>query len=253
MFETVKSCYAGKFISKNEWKHSDRVIDTYEIIFVTKGTAYINNGGTEYALGPNDILLIEPGVRHFGYKTSTDTVFFWMHWNSDTKILKNINGTTLQNPYHIVLYFRQLIEAQVMSKPIETRDYLTRLILIEIDINTQQPKTNTVAEKIKVWIQANSNSPITTTEIANYFGYNADYVNRVFKKSFQKSVKQYIDEERIRYIKMLMINQNIPLKKVATRAGFSDYKYFLKFFKYHEGITPTEFYKQFVILNINSR
>ncbi len=253
MFESVKNCTVGKFISKGEWKHSNKVIDTYEIIFVTKGSVYINNGGKEYALGINDILLIEPGVRHFGYQPSTDVEFFWMHWYADNNPLKNISGNTVKNPYHIVLYFRQLIEAQAMGKSNETKDYLTRLILIELDINTQQPKTNTVAEKIKVWIQANSNSPITTAEIANYFGYNTDYINRVFKKNFQKTIKQYIDEERMRYIKMLMINHNVPLKKIATRAGFSDYKYFLKFFKYHEGITPTEFYKQFVILNINSR
>ena len=253
MFESVKSYSAGKFISKGEWKHSNKVIDTYELIFVTKGSVYINNADTEYNLGVNDVLLIEPGVRHFGYQFSTDVEFFWMHWHADDNPLKNISGGTVKNPYHIILYFRQLIEAQVMGKSQETRDYLTRLILIELDINTQQPKTNTVVAKIKVWIQANSNSPITTAEIANYFGYNADYINRVFKKSFQKTIKQYIDEERIRYIKALMINQNLPLKIVATRAGFSDYKYFLKFFKYHEGITPSEFYKQFVILNVNFR
>jgi len=80
-----------------------------------------------------------------------------------------------------------------------------------------------------------------------------DYLKRLYKLSFQKNIKEAINEERIRYLKMLMLYDNMPLKEVAMKAGFSDYKYFLQFFKYHEGITPTQFYKQFSKIYINSR
>ncbi len=253
MFEQVKIQHVGKFVSKDEWKHPNKVLDTYEIIFVTKGNVYINKGGIEYALEENDVILLEPGIRHFGYKSSTDTEFFWLHWHSDTNLLENTNHITLENPYHISVYFRQLMEARAMNKPAEIIDCLTRLILLEISINAKQTNASPIVEKVRAWIRANSNSSITTEEVAKQVGYNADYLNRVFKATFQKTVKQYIDEERILYIKTLMLNHNLPLKVVARRSGFADYKYFLKFFKYHEGITPTEFYKQFAKLNINSR
>ncbi len=253
MFENVKSHYAGKFISDGEWKHPSRINDSYEIIFITKGEAFINKAGTEYALGMNDILLIEPGARHFGHQISTNTEFFWLHWLAESNVLEGTHHITVENPYHITLYCRQLIEARMMNKPTELQDYLTRMILLELSINAKQPTTNTIAEQIKAWIRANSNVPLTTVQVANQFGYNADYINRLFKSSFQKTVKQYIDEERILYIKLLMLKYTLPLKQVATTCGFTDYKYFLKFFKYHEGITPTEFYKQFAKLNINSR
>ena len=74
----------------------------------------------------------------------------------------------------------------------------------------------------------------------------------MFKATFSKTVKQYIDEKRMEYIKSLMLNENLPLQKVADKAGFTEYKYFLKFFKYHEKITPTEFYKQYAKMHINS-
>ncbi len=253
MFEHIKIQNAGKFVSKGEWKHPDKILDTYEIIFVTKGNVYINKGGVNYALGMNDVILLEPGIRHYGYQTSTDTEFFWLHWFCDTNLLAGTNHITLENPYHINLYCRQLIEARVMNKPAEMMDYLTRLILLEISINAKQPNTSPIVEKVRAWVQANSNSPITTEDVAKQVGYNADYLNRVFKANLQKTVKQYIDEERILYIKMLMLNHNLPLKVVAKRAGFADYKYFLKFFKYHEGITPTDFSKQFSKLYFNSR
>ena len=78
-------------------------------------------------------------------------------------------------------------------------------------------------------------------------------MNRLFKSSFSKTVKQYIDEKRIEYVKELMLCSDLPLKEIAARSGFSEYKYFLKFFKYHEKITPTQFYKQYAKIHINSR
>ena len=109
------------------------------------------------------------------------------------------------------------------------------------------------AEKVAAWIDGNCHTAITETQIATQFGYNADYLNRLFKSSFSKSIKQYINERRIEYIKGLMLRSELPLKEIAIRSGFDEYKYFLKFFKYHEKITPTEFHKQYAKMHINSQ
>ena len=79
MFEDVKNCGVGKFISNGEWIHPNRVIDSCEIIFVTKGNVYINSDGIDDSLRKNDLLLLKPNVRHYGYEHSTDTEFFWLH------------------------------------------------------------------------------------------------------------------------------------------------------------------------------
>ena len=48
MFETVKYISSGKFISNGEWIHPDRILDSYEMIFVTKGHVYLNENGTDW-------------------------------------------------------------------------------------------------------------------------------------------------------------------------------------------------------------
>lgn len=253
MFEAVTNCGAGKFISSDEWIHPDRTIDSHEIIFVTKGIVYINDNGNEYALGPDELLLLEPNVRHFGYKKSTNTEFFWLHFKSNSNTEYTFKHIKAENPYTLSLYCREMLDALVLSKPHETLDYLTRLILVELSINTGNQSKNPAVEKIAAWIKANNNIPVTETQIADIFGYNTDYINRIFKASFKKTIKQYINEERIKYIKTLMLYDNLPLKEVAIKSGFTEYKYFLKFFKYHEKVTPTEFYRQFSKIHINSR
>lgn len=253
MFEDVKNCSAGKFISNGKWIHPTRVMDSYEIIFVTKGEVYINENGTEYHLKPDETLILQPHLLHFGYKASTNTEFFWLHWYGGPTIENNIKHRKLENPYSISLYFRQLLEARVAHKTPEGMDYLTRLILIELYSSSRQPTINHTAEKIAAWIEANCHTDITAKKIATQFGYNADYLNRLFKSSFSKTTKQYIDDKRIEHIKGLMLRSDLPLKEIAIRSGFSEYKYFLKFFKYHEKITPTQFYKQYAKMYINSR
>lgn len=253
MFEDVKNCGAGKFISSGEWIHPDRIIDSYEIIFVVKGEVYINENGTEYPLKKNELLILQPGLRHYGYKTSTNTEFFWLHWCGGPKLTFDMKHRRIENPYNISLYFRQLLDARVTQRLSESLDYLTRLVLIELYFNSEHPNVSHIAEKTAAWIRANCHMPITETQIASLFGYNADYLNRMFKTSFSKTIKQYINEKRMEYIKGLMLCDDLTLKEVAEKAGFTEYKYFLKFFKYHEKITPTEFYRQHAKMYINSR
>ncbi len=252
MFEDVKNCGAGKFISRDEWKHPERIIDFYELIFVTKGTVYMKEKDVEYSLGEGEILILEPQKLHYGYKFCVGAEFFWLHWKSDLKDLMNIKHRKIEDPYNISLYFRQLIEARVTQKPPEALDYLTRLILIEAYINGEKPNLNPIVEKIAAWIRANNDRNITELQIATQFGYNVDYMNRLFKANFSITVKQYVVKERIKYIKTLMLVDNLPLKEIAFKAGFDEYKYFLKFFKYHEKITPTNFYKQYSKIYISS-
>lgn len=253
MFENINNCGAGKFISQGEWIHPERVIDSYEIIFITKGEVYINENGIEYHLKPNEILILKPNLRHFGYKPSKDTEFFWLHWYGEPNTSMNIKHRKIENSYNLSLLFRQLLNARVTHKASEGMNYLTRLILIELYSDSKQPITNHTAEKIAAWIDGNCHTSITETQIATQFGYNADYLNRLFKSSFSKTIKQYINEKRIEYIKGLMLRSELPLKEIAIKSGFAEYKYFLKFFKYHEKITPTEFYKQYAKMHINSQ
>ena len=253
MLECVKNIAAGKFVSHGEWCHQDRTIGSYELIFVTKGEVYINENNINYHLKADDILILQPGMRHFGYKHSTDCEFFWLHWQGGADEISGIKHRKIENYYSIALYFRQLLSIRATHKTQESMDYLTRLILMELYLNNTCYVANPTTEKIAAWIEANACLPITEKQVAAEFGYNADYLNRLFKKHFAKTLKQYMNEKRIEYIKGLMLRSNLSLKEIAIKSGFSEYKYFLKFFKYHEKITPTEFSKHHAKIYINSR
>lgn len=253
MFENATYISCGKFVSRGVWTHPDRVLDSHETILVTKGMVYINENGHDYILQVGDTILLQANARHYGYRSSTDTEFFWFHWRDDSLVFSEEKHRKIEDIYTISLYFRRLLQSRVEDKPAECFHYLIRLILSEIYYGGSNPHVNHTAESIAAWIKANRHTAIKASHVAARFGYNVDYLNRMFKTNFSKSIKEYIDDERMKHIKAMMLSDNISLGEIAEKAGFSQYKYFLKFFKYHEGITPTQFYRETAKLYINTR
>lgn len=253
MFESVRYISAGKFISQGAWIHPDRTIDSYEIIFVIKGNVYINEGGKEYALKENDILLLEPNVRHFGYKKSEDTSFYWMHWSCETRLFPEIKSFNSSKPYGLSILFAQLLNYSFEGVPSELSDYTARLILGEIYLRDNDSKEIRIANTVSEWIKANQDRQIKVTDISENFGYNPDYISRLFRRAYRRSLKEYIDEARIEHIKNMLLNTSFTLNEISADCGFEEYKYFLKFFKYHTKMTPTEFLNVYSGTHINNK
>ncbi len=252
MFESINYASCGKFISRGEWIHPDRIINTYEIIFVTKGTVYINENGIDYTLGQSDLLLLEPNLRHFGYKESSDTSFYWLHYvgSTDWELPKQMH---IESPYNLSILCKQLVHYSSENNFPECLDYLIRLILAEISGSKIILTENKLVNRVSEWIKANNDVILKVSDVADFFGYNTDYLSRLFKRHFGASLKQYIDRTKIQFIKNQLLNTNLSLHEIAYNCGFGEYKYFIKFFSNHEKLTPTEFRRAYSKTHINHK
>ncbi len=239
MFENITHISSGRFVSRDEWIHPDRRIDSYEVMFVLSGTVYINEDGVEYALGKNDMLILEPGKRHFGYKHSSDTSFYWAHFIGGFSLADGIKLQRITRPYELSVLFNQLLHYSFEGGSAEAADYLIRLILIELH-TADATDDNRRIGAVSAWIKANSDIPLKVSDVARHFGYNEDYLSRLFHSVKGRGIKEYIDGARIYYIKELLQSGERPLREISADCGFAEYKYFLKYFKYHTGMTPTE-------------
>ena len=56
MFDYING---GLFKSAEPWIHPERIIDSNEIVFVTKGTVFIEEDGIKYTLQKDDVLYLE--------------------------------------------------------------------------------------------------------------------------------------------------------------------------------------------------
>ncbi len=245
MYENIKYIHGGKFVSRGGWKHPERVIDSTEIIIVTKGTVYIEQNGLEYVLTSGDVFRLDAGVPHGGTRLSTDEVaFYWVHLiGAEPNELPPIYFRP-ESTVQAEIIFRQLLRyANTEGYPRESADYLLRVLIMELTSENLRSGagSHSLCSAVEEWVNTNCVLPIKVSDVASQFNYNEDYLNRVFRQFHPEGLKAYIDSMRIQKIKNDLISEGMSLQEIAKRYSFSDYKYFLKYFKYHEGISPTKY------------
>lgn len=253
MYETVKFISAGRFISREPWIHQSRTINTHELIFVLEGQVHMAVGEMEYILHPGEALHIAPGIFHRGTTISQEIVsFYWLHYTGDVPLLPQFLQQT--EPSRTELLCKQLLHCiNTDGYPQESADCFVRILLMELGVQLQmtQKSSNILCATIEDWIHGNSDRPIKVTDVASYFGFNPDYLNRVFRRYHPEGLKAYINASRCQRIRRELSSTDLPLQEIAQKYGFQDYKYFLKYFRFHEGITPTEFRNAYYKTHIN--
>lgn len=246
MFDYING---GLFKSAEPWIHPERIIDSNEIVFVTKGTVFIEEDGIKYTLQKDDVLYLEREKPHGGFKESSGVEFYWIHFKSECDFkFKTVDGKRLS------ILFRQLMHYEhTPSYPREAADLSFKLIKMEIAASGVDMKSGRLCGEIKEWIRLNSDRAIDVKSVSVQFNYNSDYLCRIFKANYGISLKEYINRQRCEYIKMMLSSMNFTLEEIAERAGFESYQAFLKYFKYHEGITPTKYKNAYFNLHINKK
>lgn len=252
MLETVTYCSSGEFHSVGQWIHPERVIDSYELIYVTEGSFRISESGKVYPMQKGSFLMLEPGCLHKGVAFAENVSFFWVHFYADTlpAIPKHIAEF---ESFHLILLLRQLLHfTNTAGSYAEGSDYYVRLILIEL-LRSKKESGGTAVQRAVDWIRARKNLPIRTTEVAEALQYNADYLNRLFRKEFGQTLKEYIGNVKMDEIRRRLLTTDDSLQTIAAETGFSDYKYFLRFFRQRESVSPTEYRSIYSHTHLNIR
>ena len=246
----------GHFTSREPWIHPQRSITTYECILVTEGSVLIEENGVHYELRQGDVLLLEPLLSHGGYAISSDRVsFFWLHMSVSEGLPWPRKHFSLRELYPAVLLFRQLLHYSTQSYPQRVCDAL--LLVLSEELNRQSlPQDNPatpLAIRVREWIRINSDKHLDLSKVSDHFGYNADYLSRLIRRNYGCSLKELIAEYRTKEIKKQLLTTDLTLAQIASATGFENYKQFLKFFRYHEGMTPTEYRAIYYSTHTNNR
>lgn len=238
--------YSGLFRTEESWIHRERIINNYEIIFMLNGTAYIAEDNLKYTVNPGDFLILNPGRRHYGYKETLGGIsFYWLHFNTCEKYMAefpkygnpSMSGT-LKN-----LFSQLLHTANTPGYTPACCDLLTALIAEEIrrqsgsDSNVLRP----IAARIKEWVRINISSAPTVKRASAHFGYHENYIGKVFREAYGIGFKEYINQMQLENIKGYLAATDYTVKQIAHLCGFESENVCIKFFKYHTGMTPTEY------------
>ena len=93
------------------------------------------------------------------------------------------------------------------------------------------------------YIHTHISQPITIEELANQACLSKDHLIRLFKKEAGDSPLQYINHRKIEQAQLMLVTDNISVKRIAYMLGYNDYSYFIRLFKKITGVSPLEYRK----------
>jgi len=237
----------GVFESSGKWIHGERCIDSNELMYVTKGTVCLEEDGVEYRLEENDVILLERGKTHRGTEITENVGFLWFHFVGEFKVKRyHASG------YHLQMLIRQLFHYE--NSPIypkKTTNIMLELILTELEVGSAEQNESTLVNQICEWIRAHSNKKITVIDIAQRYSYNPDYLSRLVKAKHGVTLEKYIKLQRSEYIKKMLLSTENNISQVASLCGFDSYQSFLKYFEYHEKMSPSQYRKIYYGIHMN--
>ncbi len=100
-----------------------------------------------------------------------------------------------------------------------------------------------IAAAVSYYIETNIGRKITLSDLAKALDKSPNYINYAFKCARGTSITEYINEEKIRWICILMQKGGMPFHAACEAAGIQDISYGYRLFKKHIGLTPSVFLK----------
>lgn len=241
--------YMGLFTTSETWIHPKACEKTCEIIYVTKGTVFLEEEGEKYELREGELIFLAPGKVHEGFCESHGrTSFYWVHFNIEGY---SPNTFTLNNFTYVSLFKELLHYSSTPVCPKHSKDCVLAHLLSEISSAREKADASTLAANAVEWARINASCGLSVARVAEHFGYNSEHISRLVKKQYGLSLKSIIDDFLIKKAQSYLCNTTYSIKEISNMLGFSSPNAFIHFYKYHEKKSPTDYRNSFTNIHMN--
>ena len=263
---TLLCSNGGLFISRGVGIHPNRVIDSFELIYVRRGTLSIEEEGHRFTVGPEETLILWPHRAHGGTAPyPPDLKFYWVHFvltdtgrEGDEPVLDVPQHAHVTRPEQMTNLFRHLLsEQELLGERQVPMSLMLNLILWEVTnsraVGTAHSDSSAqLAARADALIRASFQQPISASSLAEQLGCNPDYLGRAFRSTYKHTLTEAIHKIRIRHATALLGEGLTTIDAIATQSGFDDIGYFRRVFKSLTGMTPRDYRRIHSRVHVNT-
>jgi AraC-like DNA-binding protein len=247
--------HGGLFVSTGRRLETGLLHDTFELLFVNKGSLEIRQESRTFSLEQNQTFLLWPKEVHaIRIPEGQEVSFYWLLFNcheervppgSERVTVPRV--ATVAEPERLLELLHRCLDDLRTDRLTTMMGYhLIGLILGEISRSTASRvvadgRIEDLVDRILVFIARHYDQQIGTSSIAHRLGYNADYLERVFRAARGISITEAIHRKRIKEARRRLIHDYANIDEIARACGFHDSGYFRRVFRRHTDMTPTRF------------
>ena len=153
-------------------------------------------------------------------------------------------------------YCQQALRLQITDyilKPVNYEEFGTCIDNLKISLYerrvSQTPEPEAQEERtitsITRFLQEHMGDDVSLGVLAEEFHLNPQYISQLFKSEIGVGFLAYLTGIRMERAKKLLLTTDLPVAEVAEQCGYGDYRVFTKVFKKNEGVTPSQYRRDF--------
>lgn len=151
-------------------------------------------------------------------------------------------------------YCREALRLQITDyilKPVNYDEFGICIDNLKISIfeNKKMEQTGEEGEQMIVgivrYMQEHLKDEISLNVLANEFHLSAQYISQLFKNEIGVNFLAYLTNIRMEQAKKLLLSTDDTVAEIAEKSGYADYRVFTKAFKKSEGVTPSQYRRNF--------
>ena len=100
------------------------------------------------------------------------------------------------------------------------------------------------------WVESHADTAISAQDVATSLNCSRAHLNRVMKLIDGECLSEKIVRYRLERIKNLCLIEHISISEIANRSGFYSTELLCKFFKYHTGMSISEYKRNKTFLSL---
>lgn len=152
-------------------------------------------------------------------------------------------------------YCREALRLKITDyilKPVNYEEFGACIDNLKIALFRQQlPQEETQAEErpimaITRYLQEHLDEDVSLSVLAEEFHLSAQYISQLFKSEIGVNFLAYLTNIRMERAKKLLLSTALSIGEISEHLGFGDYRVFTKVFKKSEGVTPSQYRRDFL-------
>ena len=235
-------------------------LKSYLFLMVTSGSGTLEYGGVPYTLTPGMCAFVDclPGYAH---TTSEDLwSLSWCHFYGPGMSLiyqkymerggKAVFTPDSPDPFSSVLgTLFSLATGSDYIRDMRINEELNRLLTLLMAESWHPEERKLFSKKTSVmdvreYLDRHFAEHISLDDLAARYYINKYYLTRVFREQFGMSITAYLQSVRITYAKQQLRFSEKSVEEIGLECGLGSLNYFSRVFRKVEGVSPTEYRRQ---------